>query len=211
MDEAIAYCTAKLSRRGNPPDVELNDLVQEYVLTGLEGGQKEDIQRWVSRTIMGHIRLARRQKPNEKMQLRPDDTHQEPAQNDEEYGNYIDTEREIEEGQCAELWAQLEKIVHRLNDYDPNELLAIRWHFGLSGEVRSLEWIASKLGKTEAQAEFLVRRGLERLRAIAVGKEIDLALFPGLKDVVHDIPEAYRKRAGGRFVRKEEPRLLVGV
>lgn len=200
MDEAEArkYCVTELKKRGNPPGIDLDDLTQEYLLAKLEG-KNPAIQ--VAEIIHKEERQSKRVTTKYRMQLvpGPDDD----GMSDDEYGEYLDVEREIEDEQRNELLDKLEPKMKKMDGYDPREMEALKIGLATGTSYRRYRTIGDALKCTRMQARYLFLSGLGRLKSLAMPKEILLALF-NETDEVSEVKEVYRRSGKPRFTRKEK-------
>ena len=259
MDDAKTFCRNELRKRGNPPQVELEDATQEWAMAAIKCDlalprcgldiwldeafrdyhgilrkrieKKKLCQRLelnekafdkemekiaailkqqhdccspmtaVANYIQGAAKEWRTTDTSDKMDLWPD--QERDGISDEEMGTFLEVELEIEQEQQAILWAKASRALEELPGLVPDELPAIRMHFGLDCEPMSVSDIAVALHKTEQQAEYLISRGIEHLRLLVTTQKVALPLFAGESDEVRAKIETYRRKETGRFKRQE--------
>jgi len=198
MDDAKTFCRNELRKRGNPPQMELDDILQEWSLAELQGLNPRAA---VAKVLQRSVKEGRVTETSDKMHLWPD--QERDGISDEELGQFLEIELEIELEQQAILWEKAARALEELPGLVPDELPAIRMHFGLDCQPMSIGEIAVALHKTEQQAEYLVSRGVEHLRLLVTSKKVTLPLFVGESDEVRVKIETYRRKETGRFKRQE--------
>lgn len=206
MDDSVArqFCRNELRRRGNPPEIDLEDLVQDYLLAELEGKKPKEC---VVATLRESCRHSRKVDSCAKMHLHPAKTY-EVGESDEARDTFEEIERDITEEVRLGYWAKVESALRQLPDYVPAELDAIRWRYGLDCQPMQLKAISRELRASVPRVKNLIKEGLQRIRSLAIGREVYLALFD-VMDEVHDVKEAY-KRGKGRFQRQEDESVILG-
>ena len=191
MDEqtarAKAYCESQLRKRDNPTAVDIDDLVQEYLLAELEGN---DPRNAVGRVLRRSAKDARMVESNPRMGFAVDAEIDLDA-SDEEQAEYIAVEEEIHVEVKAEQVATLHKLLTQLL---PQEAEALR----LVMDGQDDEAISENLSVTVKQARYLREAGVKRLQEVANPDEVDLALFPGLVDQRVKPRETYKRTPGPR-------------
>lgn len=201
VTHAETFCKSELKRRFNPPNILLEDLVQEYVLAELEG---IDPKAHVSKTLKRSLKESRKTDSSSKMQLHAD-RFAEAGETDADAAEYEAIEAEIMAEQQANLWHEIEAATAKLatmnEHYVAEEIAAMRLFFGFDGKSLEYRQIAGRMNCTEPQAENLVKLALEKIKAIVSPTETEHPLF-GIKDAVYSLRRAYR-RSKGHFKRKE--------
>lgn len=207
MDDASIrrICEAKLRKRGNPPNLDIDDLMQEFRLAEVEG---VDPLTRIASLARNAVRDRKRCEVLSKMELHPGKAT-DIDETDAQAAEYSELEQEISEEVKAEMWGRASKALERLGVKCPQEAEAIRMHMGIDCQPKDNVAIAEHFGVTNDQAFELVRRGIERLQKMCKGFKVYLPL---LGEEVEMTEEGRVNRRGkGHFVPKENREVILGA
>lgn len=207
MDDPVAFCKEALRERGDPPYIELDDVVQEWWMAQLEGNDPKAV---ITSYIKKAMRENKRSRQSDKMHLWPDvrlgEEKSQGTDSDEEWADYLDFEREIEAEKLKELWDKCEKGIDRLDKQEGmQQIEAIRMRMGIGCKPMKLREIAKELRVDLRQAKHLVDQGLERLNKAANPKKVRMPLYPDEEEneIVEHV-KVYKTTGRPHFRRQEK-------
>ena len=183
VDDATRYCRQALINLGEPPDVDIEDLIQEYCLAKLEGNDPCDRIRHM---LKAHMKESQHVEREQRMDYMPDD-ERDVEMTDEEHDEYLTIEREIADEHRAERIVALEDALKELEKTHPHAIPIFREI--LKGTSTDRE-IAVKIKYDYFQVRSLRRLGIRIMRDMGCPEEVILPLF-GLKDQIVRKPKAY--------------------
>lgn len=206
MDDASIrrICEAELRKRGNPPNLDIDDLMQEYRLAELE---KDEPHSRVAAMARNAVRDRKRCEVLSKMELHPD-RETDIDENDTQAAEYSELEQEISEEVKAEMWAKASAALARLRLKCPQEAEAITMRYGLGCDPKSIDDIVQHFDITFDQAAELVRRGVERLQKMCKGLKVYLPLLGEEVEVVDE--GRVNRRGKGQFRPQENRAVILG-
>lgn len=189
MDDQAAkdYCHSAWYKAGCPPCVEVDDLIQEYLLATLEGNDPaETVARYLSDNVRQSLVTENGQKMGFVLAGERDE-----LESDEEVDDYNQLEREIREEFHQLRSLSLQEAIDKLEKTHPEYAKAMRLIVSLPAGTQLTPEIAKMLGDA-GQARHLRTHGIEQLFKIVHPKKVPLELF-GLVDEVPDLTKWYGK------------------
>jgi len=197
MDDAKTFCRNELRKRGNPPQMELDDILQEWSLAELQGLNPRAA---VAKVLRRSVKEGKNAVSNDKMHLYPEEERE--VMSEEEWGNYLDTEREIAQETLEQMMPDAWKAGEALEKENADDWIAFKLHHGLEGKERNVKSIARIMKKTEVEVEYLLAKAKERLWQLGHPEPREMPLF-GETDMVVVAREVYRRKGTGHFKRQE--------
>ena len=187
--KANDYCHAAWFGAGSPPGVDVEDLIQEYLLAELEGLQPD---KRVAEFLLHNIKQCSVTENGQRMTFVLADDGREQGESDEEHDEYMQLENEIHEEHQAErkeqLYATIQKLAKTHADYA--RALTI---LATTDALVPDEAIAEQMGITQRQAKHLRLHGMELLYGIAHPKSVKLPMFD-LEDQVSELTKVYVRK-----------------
>jgi hypothetical protein len=183
------YCHAAWLKIGSPTEVDVDDLIQEFLLAELEGLEPTTgVSDYLSQTLQ-HSKLTENGQKMGFVLASESDIGLTDAEQDE----YLQLEREIGEEHQAERFASLYGLIDRLAKTHHQYAGALLIAASLGADAVPDVAIAAAMNVSQRQAKHLRLHGLTLLWNLAHPKAVKLPLFE-LEDEVATLTVPYEKR-----------------
>jgi len=180
MDDTAArgYCHAAWYKAGSPSGVDVEDLIQEYLLAHLQG---LDPGHRVAEYLCQCVKQSSMTEHGQKMGF-VIAAERDEGETDEEHDDFVQLENEILAEHHAERIARLHAMIDRLSKTHPDYARALTILTETSGDVPD-RVIAEQMAISQRQAKHLRLHGMELLYQVAHPEQVELVMFGEVDDV----------------------------
>lgn len=185
IDEAYRFCKSQLWRRFFPPQIDIDDLAQEYRLAELEGESGAS-------KVFGMLAWMCHEWESTTTAIAIIGSHEhDPWMTDEEVEQYREVEREIHIERVRE---QARPILDVLDSKIPaNRVSIFCRYYGIYGEPETALAIADSLGIARYQVNDIITEVVRVIRGTMALKRTSYPLYGTFDEVAEKRVRAWRK------------------